>query len=69
MTRLALVLADVSETLCRVVRGLRIVVAGVDYDSYLAHVRSHHPGTTPLSRSEFEREQNERRGKPGARCC
>ncbi len=50
-------------------RALHIVVAGPDYDGYLAHVRRHHPGTLPVSREEFEREQHDRRTKPGARCC
>ena len=63
------VFARAATALRRVLRALHLVVGGGDYDAYLAHVRAHHPGTAPLSRAEYERERDERRTRPGARCC
>ncbi len=58
------------DTLRRVARVTRRVVGVPDYDTYLAHVSECHPGTTPLSRQEFERARLEDRySRPGQRCC
>ena len=49
---------------------LRIVIGAPDYDRYLAHLSSRHPGATPLSRDEFARDALARRyDRPGSRCC
>ena len=49
---------------------LRRVIGAPDYDRYLAHVTACHPGTTPMTREEFERSRLEDRySKPGQRCC
>ena len=48
---------------------LHVIVGGPDYERYLAHLRTHHPDTVPMSRAEFERGEQEKRAKPGARCC
>jgi uncharacterized short protein YbdD (DUF466 family) len=49
---------------------IRRVIGAPDYDRYLAHVTSCHPGTTPMTRDEFERSRLEDRySKPGQRCC
>ncbi|MFN2567397.1 MAG: YbdD/YjiX family protein [Gemmatimonadaceae bacterium] len=48
----------------------RRVAGAPDYDGYVAHVRSHHPGAEPLGRDEFYLARlEERYSKPGARCC
>ena len=53
----------------RALRALHVIVGAPDYERYLAHARDRHPGTTPLSRAEFERGALEARTRPGARCC
>jgi uncharacterized short protein YbdD (DUF466 family) len=43
-----------------------------DYDNYVAHMASRHPGQPPMSREEFFRDrQNARYGGKGhiGRCC
>ena len=67
--RLAALLERAAVRIRGALRALHVIVGGPDYDGYLAHVRSHHPGTMPVSREEFERGQHDRRTKPGARCC
>jgi len=48
----------------------RRIVGVPDYDTYLAHVRGHHPGTVPMTREEFERVRMEDKySRPGQRCC
>ncbi len=46
-------------------------VLGVpDYDTYLRHVATAHPGTSPVPRDQFIRERLDMRySRPGARCC
>ena len=49
---------------------LRRIIGAPDYATYLAHVRTHHPGREPLGEREFLAERlNARYEKPGARCC
>ena len=49
---------------------LRRVIGAPDYERYVAHVRDCHPGTTPMSRADFERARLEQRySTPGQRCC
>ena len=55
-------------------RGIRQVcrqLFGIpDYDRYLAHASTHHPGAPVLSRREFCAQAIERKyGKNGPRCC
>lgn len=53
-----------------VVRAIRAIVGAPDYARYLAHVRTHHPQTKPLSHEEFVRERERRRYEgTGGRCC
>lgn len=48
----------------------RLMVGLPDYDRYLAHRRSAHPGEPALSREAFHRERTERRfGAGTSRCC
>ena len=54
----------------RALRILRTVIGEPDYDRYLAHMASHHPGCAVVSRDEFMKQRLESRySKPGARCC
>ena len=49
---------------------LRRIIGAPDYERYLAHVASRHPGVTPLSRDAFARDVLARRyERPGSRCC
>ena len=49
---------------------VRRIVGVPDYDRYVAHVRECHPGTVPMSRSDFEQKRLEDRySRPGQRCC
>ena len=49
---------------------LRRVIGVPDYDIYLAHIREHHPETTPLTREEFTNQRLlDKYTRPGSRCC
>ena len=49
---------------------VRALLGVPDYERYVAHVRRHHPGETPLPRAEFVRQRLEARySRPGSRCC
>ena len=48
----------------------RMLVGMPDYDTYLAHLRAHHPGREPMSREQFFRSRQEARyGGGTGRCC
>ena len=54
----------------RIAAVLRRIIGAPDYEGYLAHIRSCHPNTIPLSRDAFAREALARRyDQPGSRCC
>ncbi len=54
----------------RVLRVIRSIIGAPDYDRYVAHMESHHPGCAVMSRDEFMRQRLESRySRPGARCC
>ncbi|MFN2637017.1 MAG: YbdD/YjiX family protein [Gemmatimonadaceae bacterium] len=46
-------------------------IAGVpDYERYLEHMRSAHPGDRAMSRTEFDHSRmNDRYNRAGSRCC
>ena len=49
---------------------LRTIAGVPDYERYLAHMTSCHPGQPVLTRDEFARTRlAERYEKPGSRCC
>jgi uncharacterized short protein YbdD (DUF466 family) len=52
-------------------RTARLMVGLPDYQAYLAHHRSAHPGERAMSPAEFHRERTERRYARGGsgRCC
>jgi len=57
--------------LCRdAAHAIRRVIGVPDYDRYVAHLSTHHPGAQPMSQNEFiHQRQVDRYSKPGARCC
>ena len=48
-----------------------MMVGMPDYDGYVSHMRTHHPGNPVMSRTQFFRERQEARygGKNGGKCC
>jgi len=59
-----------ADALSRVARVVRRVIGAPDYERYLAHACTAHPGTEPLTRAEFAREALARRyGRGASRCC
>lgn len=51
-------------------RACRQVFGVPDYERYLEHCATHHPGEKPLSRAEFFARSIDRKyGKSGPRCC
>jgi uncharacterized short protein YbdD (DUF466 family) len=61
------------EALKRAGETARLMVGLPDYETYLAHRRSAHPGEPAMSREQFHRERTDRRFGGGAdrigRCC
>ena len=58
------------ETLARIGRALRATVGAPDYDKYLEHVRTAHPGREPLTCEQFVSDRLDRRyNAVGSRCC
>ena len=54
----------------RVLRVIRSIIGAPDYERYVAHMESHHPGCAVMSRDEFMRQRLESRySRPGSRCC
>jgi uncharacterized short protein YbdD (DUF466 family) len=53
-----------------VIQILHRIIGAPDYDTYVAHMRSHHPDEAPLTKGEFFRHRlAEREERPGSRCC
>lgn len=49
---------------------VRRIIGVPDYERYVAHVNSHHPGAVPMSQDEFVRQRMlDKYTKPGGRCC
>jgi uncharacterized short protein YbdD (DUF466 family) len=63
-------LATFSKCVCQ---GARLLVGMPDYDTYVAHMRSTHPGAPVMSYPEFFRDRQNARfgadGRKGFRCC
>ena len=54
----------------RALRVIRSIIGAPDYERYVAHMESHHPGCAIASRDEFMRQRLESRySRPGSRCC
>mgnify|MGYP001590704911 FL=1 len=49
---------------------VRTIIGAPDYERYVAHVESCHPGQAVVSREEFtEQRMQARYNQPGNRCC
>jgi len=49
---------------------LRAVLGVPDYQRYLTHMRSAHPGDRIMTETEFRHTRmNDRYNRPGSRCC
>jgi uncharacterized short protein YbdD (DUF466 family) len=60
----------ISSTLARVASYIRAILGAPDYERYLAHMRSAHPGDRVMSETEFDHTwMNDRYNQPGSRCC
>jgi uncharacterized short protein YbdD (DUF466 family) len=57
--------------LLRTLRGAYLQMFGIpDYERYVGHMTSHHPGEPPLSRREFFARAIDRKYcRSGPRCC
>ena len=62
--------AQASALLRRAADVVRRVVGVPDYERYVEHVRTKHPGREPMTREAFERSRLEDKySRPGQRCC
>ena len=52
-------------------RTARLACGVPDYDTYVAHLRAHHPECEPMAYAQFFRERQDARYKRGGRapCC
>jgi uncharacterized short protein YbdD (DUF466 family) len=63
-------LAALRERVRRAGKVLRTIIGAPDYDRYVAHMETSHPGCVVLSRDEFARQRLDARySRPGNRCC
>jgi uncharacterized short protein YbdD (DUF466 family) len=54
----------------RAASALRAILGVPDYERYLAHMRSAHPGDRVMSETEFNHARmTDRYNRPGTRCC
>jgi len=54
----------------RVAKVVRTIIGAPDYERYVDHVQTCHPGRTPMTRDEFAKSRLEARyNQPGNRCC
>jgi uncharacterized short protein YbdD (DUF466 family) len=54
----------------RAASAVRAVLGVPDYDRYLTHMRTAHPGDRVMSETEFRHTRlNERYNRAGSRCC
>ena len=53
-----------------ILKVVRRIIGVPDYENYVRHVCERHPGATPMSKREFERDYLVRKyQRPGSRCC
>lgn len=49
---------------------IRAMLGVPDYERYLAHMRTAHPGDRVMSETEFDHTRmSDRYNRPGSRCC
>jgi uncharacterized short protein YbdD (DUF466 family) len=60
----------ISSLFSRTASALRAVLGVPDYERYLAHMRTAHPGDRVMSETEFiHTRMNDRYNRAGSRCC
>lgn len=60
----------ISSMFSRTASFVRAVLGVPDYERYLAHMRSAHPGDRVMSETEFRHTRmNDRYNRAGSRCC
>jgi uncharacterized short protein YbdD (DUF466 family) len=60
----------ISSIISRSASCIRAVLGAPDYEAYLAHMRSAHPGDRVMSETEFTHTRmNDRYNRPGSKCC
>lgn len=60
----------ISSLFSRAASVVRAVLGAPDYNRYLTHMRSAHPGDRVMSETEFiHTRMNERYNRAGSRCC
>ena len=63
-------IAFLTAFLSRSAMSLRAILGAPDYQRYLEHMRSAHPGDRVMTETEFNHNRmNDRYNRPGARCC
>jgi uncharacterized short protein YbdD (DUF466 family) len=54
----------------KVLRVVHTIIGVPNYDAYVKYHCEQHPGTSPLTRQEFEKERmTAKYSRPGSRCC
>ena len=60
----------ITNFLSRAASVVRAILGVPDYERYLSHMRSAHPGDRVMSETEFRVTwMNDRYNRPGTRCC
>jgi uncharacterized short protein YbdD (DUF466 family) len=60
----------ISSLFSRAASVVRAVLGAPDYNRYLSHMRTAHPGDRVMSETEFTHTRmNERYNRAGSRCC
>ena len=63
-------ITHISSFFSRTASFVRAVLGVPDYERYLAHMRTAHPGDRVMSETEFRiTRMNDRYNKAGSRCC
>lgn len=53
----------------RLAAAARRIIGAPDYDAYVSHLRTHHPGRTVPTPAAFFAERQAARYRSGGRCC
>jgi len=62
--------ADLATAWSSAQQAARLAIGLPDYDAYVAHVRTRHPGVEPMTREAFAIERMQARyGRGRSRCC
>ena len=63
-------ITSITSLFSRAASALKAVLGFPDYERYLAHMRSAHPGDRVMSETEFRHTRlNDRYNRAGSKCC